>query len=141
MTRIKHEEMSMSWYTYPNRTLCDTLEEMRKLIKLEKATFEPNGQNTLLSLVEEAQTYANRMESAMEDWSDVREGHEKKHKLKKEIKELEFAIGMFKCKKEIDEDNRKRKRCPDDFPECIDECGCECIEELYNEDCECDCHE
>lgn len=87
--------MDLDWYTYPNRTLCDTLEEMRKQLNNMQKRDESAPLHTVRSLVDEAQTYANRMESSMEDWSDVRNGHEKKKKLKKELKEMTDKKGTL----------------------------------------------
>lgn len=72
------------WFTHPNRLLCYTLEDMRKLL----AHINHRSVPTLKGLVEECQVHANRMEAALEDWSDIRSGHEKKQEIKDEIKKL-----------------------------------------------------
>lgn len=125
--------MIVSWYAYPNRTLCATLEEMRKLIKLSPDGYS-YGINTLLSLVEEAQTYANRMESAMEDWDDVREGHKEKHKLKEQLKQLNKGIKHL--------EDKKAECCtvcvaPLEEDKCVPDCHCpECVHSVirYEDD-------
>ena len=53
-----------------NRTFCDTLQEMRDYINtLGKLT--DNQRNHIMSLIEENQTYGNRMEAAIYDYKDV----------------------------------------------------------------------
>jgi len=81
-----------SW-SYPNRTLCDVFEEMRKCFK--NYNFASLG-----SLIEEAQVLANRMESALNDVHDVEDMHEERHKAKEEMKKLY---------KELDELEKKVK--------------------------------
>ena len=67
---------------YPNRTLCDVLEEVRKCIKTQNYSYLPG-------LVEEIQSLGNRMEAALEDANDLEHNKEQLRELKKEIKELE----------------------------------------------------
>ena len=74
---------------YVNRTLCDVLNDMRKCSTT--MNFAP-----LMSLIEEAQIYGNRMESGLSDKGDIKamnkEWSELKNKLKelrKEVKEVE----------------------------------------------------
>ncbi len=59
-----------------NRTLCSVLEEMRVCYKTRN--FSP-----LMGLIEEAQTYANRMEGKLSDVHDY-EGMKKRYKALKE---------------------------------------------------------
>lgn len=75
-------------YVTTNRYLCDILEEMRTCIKV--LNFAP-----LLSLIEELQVNANRMEKALEQHKDIPKLHEDLYKLKdarralkKEVKDL-----------------------------------------------------
>ena len=74
------------WFSYPNRLVCSVLSEMRDSIKCMKQTRHTKH---LMMLVEEAQTYVNRMESALEDWSDIRGASKEISKLKDDIKYLE----------------------------------------------------
>jgi len=81
---------------YPERTMCEVLNEMRK-------SFESRNFAGLLGLVEEVQTMGNRMEAAIEEKKKYQQYHEeakakydeyekfrkKVNKLKEEIKELE----------------------------------------------------
>lgn len=68
-----------------NRTICDVLEEMRKC-------FESRNFASLLGLIEEAQSMANRMESGLQDKNDLKEMNEEWHKKKKELKELRKQV-------------------------------------------------
>ena len=69
------------FYSFPNRTLCDVLAEMRKCNETRNYAY-------LLSLIEECQYLGNRLESALSDKRDIREWSEIRSKLKDEIKEL-----------------------------------------------------
>lgn len=69
-------------YGFLNRTLCDVLDEMRKCDKTKN--YAP-----MLSLIEEAQVFGNRMESALSDVKDIKELYKKRKKLKEEVKKLE----------------------------------------------------
>ena len=64
-----------------NRTLCSVLEEMRKCY--ETRNFAP-----LHGLIEEAQTYGNRMESKLSDIKDYERLKERHRQLKTEVKNL-----------------------------------------------------
>lgn len=70
----------MSYYNrFPNRTLCEVFDEMRKCI--ETLNF-----GNLKGLVEEGQMMGNRMEAALDDKRDYRES---KNQLVKDIEEIE----------------------------------------------------
>ena len=73
------------WYSGPNRYICSVFEEIRLTLKCEQYI----NKNLLISLIEEAQVYANRMEATLDDWSDIRRGHEVRKELGEEIKKLE----------------------------------------------------
>ena len=75
----------MPYFSPPNRTLCDTLEEMRTCIKTLNFAL-------LASLIEEAQCYGNRMESALYDQKDFEYGEKEYKKLKIKIKEAEEKL-------------------------------------------------
>ena len=64
-----------------NRSMCDVLEEIRTCYKTRNFSY-------LLSLVEEAQTMANRMEAGLWDQKDFARLMEEKRSLKLEIKKL-----------------------------------------------------
>ncbi len=69
------------FYSFPNRVICSVLDEMRKCHETRNYAY-------LLGLIEEAQSLANRMESALGDKKDIREWSDMRAKLKEEIKEL-----------------------------------------------------
>lgn len=71
----------MRYAFYPNRTLCSVLDEMRKL-------HETRNYSILPSLIEEAQTLANRMEASLGDKNDIAELTDIRSNLRKEVKEL-----------------------------------------------------
>jgi len=66
---------------FPNRVICSVLEEMRKL-------HETRNYAPLLSLIEEAQMLANRMEAKLSDVKDRESLNEDITRLKKELKAL-----------------------------------------------------
>lgn len=75
-------------FFYPNRTLCDVLDEMRKCDSIKN--YAP-----MAALIEEVQIIGNRMEAALANNKDYESMLEDLHDLKKEIKEL------YKKKKEL----------------------------------------
>ena len=82
-------------HDYPNRYICSVLEEMRKANKFR-------NYSQLGSLIEEAQTMANRMEAAIEDKNDLDSYRMDISKLKKEYAEI-----VEKYNKVADKLNRK----------------------------------
>ena len=68
-----------------NRTLCDVLRDMRSL-------HETRNYSALLSLIEEAQVMANRMEAAIGDKNDVQRMNDEWHELKNKLKELRKEV-------------------------------------------------
>ena len=66
---------------YPNRYLCNVLDEMRACIKTLNFSY-------LAGLIEEAQTMANRMESKLEDMDDHARLLKDRDELYKEVIEL-----------------------------------------------------
>ena len=79
----------MYFSSFPNRTLCEVLDEMRKCNETRNFAY-------LLSLIEEAQSLGNRMEAGLGDKNDVKEWGEKRQKLKKEIKVLTKKVEKLK---------------------------------------------
>ena len=71
----------MSFYSYPNRTVCEMLNEMRKM-------HETRNYAGLLSLIEEVQLAVNRMEAGLGDKRDCSEWAALRSKLKREILKL-----------------------------------------------------
>jgi len=70
---------------YPNRTLCDVLEEMRKCCQMLNFSYLP-------SLIEEAQHMGNRMEAALVDKKDIKTLVEKREALRDQVKNLREKI-------------------------------------------------
>jgi hypothetical protein len=68
-----------------NRTLCGVLEEMRKCY--ETRNFAP-----LLGLIEEAQTYGNRMEAKLSDTHRYEQLKERHKKLKAEVESMNIQL-------------------------------------------------
>ena len=85
--------------SYPNRLLCDVLEEMRKC-------YECRNFAHLLGLIEEAQMLANRMEAALDDQRDIKALSEERHRLSQEVKKLN-AMMPKKTSEQIDFDGVK----------------------------------
>ena len=73
-----------------NRTLCDVLEEMRKAHDTRNYSYLPG-------LIEEVQSYGNRMEAAIWDKHSISDYIEKLYRLRKKLKakitELEKKVG------------------------------------------------
>lgn len=78
----------MNFYTGPNRYLCSVLEEMRSQLKVLDEHNVFRYKSAMSMLIEEAQTLANRMEAALDDWSDIRKAQEILKELRAEIKEI-----------------------------------------------------
>ena len=87
-----------TWLTsnYPNRVMCEVLEEMRKSVKAYVNAGDVHYNRHLMSLIEEIQTMGNRMEAGLQDARDLRGMHEDKSKLSKEIKKLEAKKDKLK---------------------------------------------
>lgn len=69
-----------------NRTLCSVLEEMRKC-------YETRNFAILPGLIEEAQTYGNRMEAKLSDVKDYERLKKRYKKLKEAVRKLEEKAG------------------------------------------------
>ncbi len=70
--------MKFRWYGL-NRTYCDTLEDMRSIVKNDHI-----NRGVLNSLIAELQVHGNRMESGLSDLKDLKELREKVKELKEE---------------------------------------------------------
>lgn len=73
---------------YLNRTYCDTLEEMRSILR----THDTRVSGILFSLVEECQVYGNRMEAALAYKDDLERLHKERKKLQKEVDALKAQL-------------------------------------------------
>lgn len=87
----------MNWYS-PNRYLCDILDEMRTCIKTLNFS-------SMLSLIEEVQVIANRMEAGLSDLKDRKSMLEDLSDLKDQIIKLDKQ--KKKLEKEAEELNDK----------------------------------
>lgn len=91
-TELQHKEYE---YSYPNRTLCSILEDMRQLHKTHNYSY-------LNGLIEEVQFYGNRMEAAIEDKRDLYRAKKALSDIKKEYREM-----VAKYNEKVDEINQK----------------------------------
>ena len=71
-----------------NRTYCDTLREMRAILKRSSVWTWHRDRKILYSLVEECQTYGNRMEAGLDYKRDLNYLHEERKKLREQVKTL-----------------------------------------------------
>jgi hypothetical protein len=71
--------------SYPNRTLCEVLEEMRMCHKTRNYSY-------LMGLIEEVQSLGNRMESSLGDKGDCERWREDRTRLRKELKVLQDKV-------------------------------------------------
>jgi hypothetical protein len=69
----------------PNRYICDVIEELR-------TCYDTRNFSSLLGLIEECQTLANRMEASLYDRADVRDYQSEIRTLKQEKRTLEFDV-------------------------------------------------
>ncbi len=86
---------------HSNRVLCSVLDEIRKLDSTK-------NYSSLLSLIEEAQAMANRMEAALYDKKDLFRARDEVRVLKEEIKllrEEKQNLNKELGKKEIKDEN------------------------------------
>ena len=79
------EDIAAYKLEWTERTLCTTLEEMRTAHKVGNYSY-------LAGLIEEAQTYANRMESRLEDYRELFSKIQDVKKLYKELKQEKKVI-------------------------------------------------
>lgn len=86
----------MYFSTFPNRTLCAVLDEMRK-------AHETRNYSYLEGLIEEAQSMGNRMEAALTDKKDVEDWGERRRELKHDIKALKKK--KKKLEKKVSKEN------------------------------------
>lgn len=77
------------FYSYPNRVICNVFEDMRRCHKTRNYA-------ALLAYIEEAQSFANRMEAALSDKKDVEKWTELRDRLKKEIRALRAEKNKLK---------------------------------------------
>lgn len=75
-----------------NRYICDTLKEMRDSIKVLSVWNIPRTKAVLLSLIEENQSMANRMEAKLGDMNDLVRLDKDIKKKRLELKALEEKL-------------------------------------------------
>ncbi len=73
---------------FPNRTYCDTLREMRDILKTLDSNTIDTVKPIISSLIEECQVYGNRMEAGLSDKADLHSWQVERAKLRKEIVKL-----------------------------------------------------
>lgn len=76
-------------HIYLNRTLCDVLSEMRD-------AYETRNFSYLLGLINEAQSFGNRMEAKLNDLHDIEDLHDQIKNLEKKRADLVEAVGELK---------------------------------------------
>ena len=77
----------------PNRYICDTLSEMRDSLKVLSVWNIPRTKAVLMSLIEENQMMANRMEAALGDLKDLKNLDKDIKAKKAKLKKLEDKLG------------------------------------------------
>ncbi len=84
-----------------NRYLCTVLDNIKNTYcPLLKGLNQSRQAELLESLIEEGRTMGERMESALEDASDIRDLQKKRSEGKAEVKKLKAEIKKLKAKKE-----------------------------------------
>lgn len=81
------------WHSKVNRSANNVLDEIRTSVE---TIWSPVKRRHLSSLVEELQTYLNRMEAHIEDWNDIQEGRYALIEMRDEYEALEEAIEVVK---------------------------------------------
>lgn len=99
--------------SYPNRTMCSVLDEMRELYKTRNFAG-------LKGLIEEAQSIANRMESGLEDINDIKKSHDMKKKAEKETRKVTERLNELKILLPKDEQDEEEE---EDFPSYLETLG------------------
>jgi hypothetical protein len=94
---MRDDYEDLGFYSYPNRTVCAILADMRK-------AYEYRNFSYLLAMIEEVQYHANRMESAIGDIKDIERFTKTRSELKSEIKKL-----IAEKKKLVKEASEKEK--------------------------------
>ncbi len=86
-----------------NRSLCSVLSEMRDC-------FHTRNFAVLPGLIEEAQTYGNRMEAKLQDFKDYRQLKDRYKDLQKQIVSIEAKLEKLKKRAEKKEAALKAKK-------------------------------
>ena len=80
--------------SFPNRTLCDVLRDMRNCVKVLNFSMIPG-------LIEEAQVMGNKMEAALQDNKDIKDIRDQIKKGKQELKQLKNELRLTTKIKEL----------------------------------------
>lgn len=78
---MRDEYEDLKFYSFPNRTVCSILADMRK-------AYETRNFSYLLAMIEEVQYHANRMEAAIGDMKDIERFTKTRSEIKSDIKKL-----------------------------------------------------
>ncbi len=78
---------------WARRTFCDTLEEMRDQLKTLNFWNYKRVASHLAALIEENQTYGNRMEAGLSYKRSLSELHDEVKRLELKVKDLKASAG------------------------------------------------
>lgn len=79
-----------------HRTFCDTVHEARQVLATTNIFTYKRNAKILASLLEECQTFGNRMEAALGYQHDIEKLHRKRSDLKLEVELLKDTLGKKK---------------------------------------------
>ena len=93
----------------PNRYVCSALEELRTVLDLQAQRFDipVRAQAHALSLLEEIQTYVNRMEASLGDRWDMKRMQEERSELSKERRALRAEVKALREEVELYEEENE----------------------------------
>ena len=77
-----------------HRTLCDALEDSRRVISKLDVYNHVETKSVLSGLIEEIQVYGNRMEAALAYSNDLIKLHEERKKLQEQVTELKVTLNI-----------------------------------------------
>ena len=85
-----------------DRTLCGALDNTRTIVNALQTAYPENNLGILMSLIEEIQVYASRMESALGDFKSSEKLREEYRQMKKEL------ITLYTEKPQLEPERNKR---------------------------------
>lgn len=94
---------------YVHRTLCEVVNEQRKLLQTANIFNYKRVMAILISTTEEIQSYGNRMEAALSYSRDLKELHEKRKELLEEVKLLKSEVKKLKQEAGVEESEEDDK--------------------------------
>lgn len=98
------------YYNGPNRYICSVLEEMRDKLKVLDADNLQIYKSIAIMQIEEVQTLANVMESALSDAKDLRKLKVERRKLKLQVGKLQAKVDILKEKLGDEKDPEHSKK-------------------------------